>query len=394
MVVRGQLIGVRTLLSRPRARSALAFAAIGLLTATWFGRLPAVQDGLGLSTGELAVALASIEAGALAGLPLGGALVARWGIRGSSRLGFAVFAPSLAGAAVAPGLPVLCGCLAVWAAANSVLDVALNAEGVRLEGRLGRPVLGGLHAAQGAGLLTGAVAATAAAALAVPVPVHAGIAAALVLATGLTAAGSLPDDRSAPAARRRPALRPGRALVVTGLAAFCAFLVDAAAGNWVAVHLRTEHGASGGVAAAGYLALTGALVLGRLGADRLVARWSRRAVVGAGGLLVALGTGVVTLAPTTGSAVGGWVLVGVGVAPLAPVVLAAAPDSGAPADRAPAPVAIATVTTIGYVGSFTGPPLIGALAGPLGLSAALLLMAAGGLAAALLGRRLPPGRSG
>jgi hypothetical protein len=34
-------------------------------------------------------------------------------------------------------------------------------------------------------------------------------------------------------------------------------------------------------------------------------------------------------------------------------------------------VAIARVTTVGYLGSFTGPPAIGALAGPIGLPAAL-----------------------
>ena len=45
-----------------------------------------------------------------------------------------------------------------------------------------------------------------------------------------------------------------------------------------------------------------------------------------------------------------------------------------------------TVTTVGYLGSFTGPPLIGALAGPLGLTAALALMALAALAAALLAR--------
>jgi hypothetical protein len=49
----------------------------------------------------------------------------------------------------------------------------------------------------------------------------------------------------------------------------------------------------------------------------------------------------------------------------------------------PAAAAIAAVTTIGYLGSFSGPPLIGALAGATGLTAALalLLLAAFGAAA-------------
>jgi membrane protein implicated in regulation of membrane protease activity len=51
---------------------------------------------------------------------------------------------------------------------------------------------------------------------------------------------------------------------------------------------------------------------------------------------------------------------------MAPTVLGAAPGPGA----TPA-VAIAAVTTVGYLGSFTGPPAIGALAQLVGLSLAL-----------------------
>jgi hypothetical protein len=69
-------------------------------------------------------------------------------------------------------------------------------------------------------------------------------------------------------------------------------------------------------------------------------------------------------------------------------VLGAAPRVGDVA----APVAIATVTSVGYLGSFSGPPLIGALAGLGGLSAALgLLVAVSGLLSLLARRgREPP----
>jgi hypothetical protein len=51
-------------------------------------------------------------------------------------------------------------------------------------------------------------------------------------------------------------------------------------------------------------------------------------------------------------------------------------------------VAIAAVTTVGYLGSFTGPPVIGALAELTSLPAALTLMLAACAAIALLERRL------
>jgi hypothetical protein len=57
------------------------------------------------------------------------------------------------------------------------------------------------------------------------------------------------------------------------------------------------------------------------------------------------------------------------VALVAPAVLGAAPE----VSPLPAPVAIAAVTTVGYLGSFTGPPAIGALAELTSVSAALVL---------------------
>jgi hypothetical protein len=65
-------------------------------------------------------------------------------------------------------------------------------------------------------------------------------------------------------------------------------------------------------------------------------------------------------------------------------VLGAAPEAraGSPA------VAIAAVTTVGYLGSFTGPPLVGLLAGAGSLSAALGLLVAVSAAMILLAPRV------
>jgi hypothetical protein len=55
-------------------------------------------------------------------------------------------------------------------------------------------------------------------------------------------------------------------------------------------------------------------------------------------------------------------------------------------------VAIAAVTTVGYLGSFTGPPLIGALAEASDLSSALGVLLLAAAAAALLARPALIGR--
>jgi hypothetical protein len=75
-------------------------------------------------------------------------------------------------------------------------------------------------------------------------------------------------------------------------------------------------------------------------------------------------------------------VVGVGVAGIAPTLLGAAPGVSA---VAPA-TAIASVSALGYVGSFSGPPVIGVVASVTSLPAALASLALGAGAIALFAR--------
>ena len=370
---------------RARAATTVVFFVTGFVVAAWATRIPAVQQRLALSPGGFAVAVLGLEGGALVGLPAGAALVARLGSRLSLRLAFAVYPTALVGVALAPGLGWLVVHLAVMAAANSAVDVAMNVQGVELERRYGRPILSGLHAAHPFGMLAGGLAGVAAAAADLPVLPHFGLAGGVGLLAGLAATRWLVAERRQPG--QALLVRPSGRLLLLGTIAFCAFLLDGAANNWSAVHLHGERGAGTALAAAGFSAFTATLALGRLAGDRLIARFGRPRVVQAGGLIAAAGSIVVVAVPSAVPSLAGWATLGAGLAVIAPAVVGAAPG----VSQAPAPVAIAAVTTLGYLGSFTGPPLVGALAELTGLSRALWLLVAASLLSALLaGRVLDP----
>jgi MFS family permease len=374
--------------ARQHQVSAVAmFAVTGLVSATWAARIPATQQRLGLSDAGLGLMVLSIEGGALLGLPAGGVLVSRRGSRWSLRLGFAVYPAALAALAMAPSLAWLSAGLVLWAAANSIIDVAMNAAGVELEQRLHRRMLSRLHGAQSGGLLAGGLAATAASATRIPLAVHFGAVAVTGGVAALAAANWLPGGRGSALA---PTLtRPDRRLLLLGTVAFCAFLIDGSATNWAAVDLGTEHHAPAALAAAGFTLFTVAMALARLSGDRVLARFTPARIVRAGGIIAGGGAIVVVVSPTAAIAMTGWVIAGVGLAVLAPAVLGAAPRR-APGTASAA--AIAAVTTLGYLGSFTGPPVIGALAGAFGLSAALSLLAVAAAVAALLAPFALPAR--
>jgi MFS family permease len=363
-----------------RIGTTAVFFLTGAVMAAWSTRIPAVQERLHLTPPALAVAILGLEGGALVGLPAGGALVARFGSRRILRVALVVYATALIGPAVAANLALLALGLAMLAVANSVVDVAMNAQGVELERRYGRPVLSSMHAGHSGGLLVGGLIGTAAAAVGVPPVAHFAAVAALAAVIGTLVTRALVDEPVRPG--RTVLTRPDRSLVLLGLLAFCGFLLDGTAYNWTAVHLRTAYDAPPAVAAAAFTVVALALIGGRLAGDRLAARWGRVRLVQVAGVTSAAGAVLAITAPGPLPALAGWAVFGLGLAVIAPTVFGATPG----ATDTPAPVAIAAVTTVGYLGSFTGPPLIGMVAGVSSLPAALWLLVAVSLVVAGLAR--------
>ncbi len=357
------------------------FGTTGFVFATWAARIPDVQQRLDLSATSLAVVFAALEGGAVVGLPLGGALVGRIGSRACLRVGAVVFPAGLVGVALASSLPVLVVVVALWAAANSLLDVALNAQGLEIGRRLGRPVLSSLHAGHSLGLLAGAGLTVAVVAAGMPLSPHLALVAGSCLVVGLLAGTtSLDEPRGAP--RHRGWGRPDARLLLLGAVAFGVFAIEGAATSWSAVHLREDLQAGPALAAAGYAGFAGAVAAGRLFGDRLLARLGHRTLLTGAGVACAGAIVVVVLGPTAAVVLVGWTLLGAAVAPLAPAVLGASAAVGAsrPAE------AVATTTTLGYLGSFTVPPVIGLVAAAGSVGAGLLLLLPAALGVALLAR--------
>ena len=378
----GHQADVAAQLAEARAATTAVFFVTGAVSAAWASRIPAVQERLDLSAGALSVVFLALEGGAVVGLPLGGALVAHFGSRWCLRVGFSLYPAALLTSAFTPSLLWLAIAVGLMAAANSLIDVAMNTQAVEIEARYRRPVLSGMHAGHSFGVLAGGAGGTAAAAAGLGTQRHFATVAILALAIGVASTRWLLDE---PVAREEPFLvRPRGTLAVLGIVAFFVILIDGTSAYWSAVHLRTEQHASAAVAAAGFTAFALAVALGRLVGDRLVARLGRVRFVEAASLVAAAGGGLVIAAPSALIEVAAWAIVGAGLAAIPPTLFGAAPAVGTATSP---PVAIAAVATCGYLGSFTGPPLIGAFAQITNLTAALGLLVAAAVATSLLARR-------
>jgi MFS family permease len=98
------------------------------------------------------------------------------------------------------------------------------------------------------------------------------------------------------------------------------------------------------------------------------------------GILIATGLGIAVLFPYLWSALAGFLLVGFGVSSVVPLVYS---EAGKSKGVAPG-LALAAVSSIGFLGFLIGPPVIGVVAGWAGLQTSFVIIAVMGLSVALV----------
>jgi len=383
------------------------FTVHGFLYASWAVRVPAVKQQTGASAAELGLALLGLSAGAVATMLISGRLVRRFGSRqvtvpACGALSLTLLLPPLAHSALTLGLALL-----VFGAAYGCLNVAMNSVAVELVEALRRPVMPGFHAAWSFGGLAGAALGGLLAthlsplrhlALAAPLGVLVSVVAGRVLLAAQRSepAGAVPPGpMSEPAGavppglrsdegatreggtQKRPQVRSSISTVgILGLIALCAAYCEGAIGDWGALHLKQDLGASAGLAAAAYAVFALAEATGRLSGTALLERHGRTRVLVTGALIASGGMLLAALAPDVWLALAGFAATGLGLANLFPVAVARA---GLLAGSS----GVALTSTLGYGGFLLGPPVIGFLASDFGLRAGLTTLSFLALAAAV-----------
>lgn len=384
---------------RARLAVSVLFAVNGALFANVVPRLPAVKAELGLSNSAFGAALAFGPVGALLAGTVAGVLVARIGSGRLAALCGGVFGLLLALVGVAPAWVALAGALLVLGALDSVMDVAMNAHGLRVQQPYGRSILNGFHAWWSIGATTGGLMGAGAAALEIDVPLHLGVVGVLLGAASVAAgrfclpgldpgAGETPHDDTRPMPTHT-GWRVVRVLAPLGAFGVLAAIVEDVPSSWGAVYLRDSLGAAAGVAGLGYVAFTTAMTVGRLVNDRLVDRFGLVTVARAGAALAAAGLTAALLANSVSAAIAGFAAVGLGTSSSYPALFAAAGRRPGvrPADG------IAFASWLGRSGFLIAPPLVGVVADAVSLPAGIAVAAAAATLLVLTAGALTP-RSG
>ncbi len=368
----------------PRVAVGAMFLLAGSLFGTWASRIPAFVEHFRLSEDRLGLLLLCIALGAIIAFPFAGRLSDRIGANQASRRMAGLYIVALGAVACAPTVWSLGAFLVLFGAALGGLDVAMNAWGAEVEQRHGRPIMSSFHAMFSLGTGLGAATGYVAVWMGKGVVSHFLLNGAVFGAAALSLALVPWSSRVSRGRRGKAFALPSGALVLVGLAAFCASVGEGAIADWSAVFLYTVTEVSEAQAALGYAVFSIAMVIMRLAGDWAIQRLGPVTSARLSGLTAALGVVIVVLGPTLPLVLVGFAIMGFGYAVVAPLTF-----SRAAMEPGPSPgQAIASVATLNYGGMLVGPPLIGFVAKASSLPTAFVLLGALSIAITALGASL------
>ena len=173
-------------------------------------------------------------------------------------------------------------------------------------------------------------------------------------------------------------------ILILGVIAFCSMICEGTMFDWSGVYFRKVIHSPEGIAGIGYTAFMSTMASFRFIADWLTTRFGVKRMLQMSGALTAGGLLISVSLPYFATAIFGFLLVGAGVSSVVPLVYSTAGRS-----RTMSPgVALAAVSTIGYLGFLLGPPLIGFVAQATSLRISFSIIALMGMCIALMSGKI------
>jgi len=355
------------------AAVAAVFFAFGVGVGLWGGASGAILIRARVDSATFGVLLTVYTGAYLIAMSAGGALAHRFGVERALSVSAIIFGATLCALLNASSEAWVAIALIVAGFLGGVVDILMNAEGARIERRLGRPILARLHAAASAGMALGAILGSLIAASSAPWA--AGVLAALVLAlAGVAYHRAVRTDSPAPApvgAWGRSGLSFAPALMGLGVVVGVSIAAELAASLWSTLLLREEApklAAISGLGAAFFSACQAAL---RFNADAIRLRISDLRIIVASFAAAAAGFALVSVQAGFAASVAGFALIGIGTGPIVPCgfALAARQSAAGPA------VGLASASLFSALSRLPAPLVTGAIAQALSLPTAFAAFA-------------------
>ncbi|UYQ94570.1 MFS transporter [Chitinophaga horti] len=357
----------------------LFFIISGFGYFSWASRIPDIQQKLSLNDAELGSVLLALPVGLMLTLPVTGALLQRFSSRSIMFAGALAFNLMLSLIGFANETWQLVLILFAFGSSRNLLNISMNGNSVGVQALYDRSIITTFH---GIWSVAG-FSAVGFGALMIYFKIgpswhFLGVGLAMVLLGFYAFPGSLKQP-PAPTGRKGFAL-PDKTLVKYGLISFGSMSCEGTMIDWSGIYFQKAVHVSDNWVGVGFFAYTVMMAAGRFGGDKLVNRWGAAPMIRYSGILLFCGLLLAALLPYPVTASLGFMMAGLGVSCVVPLVFAL----GGKASKMSNGASIAAISTVGYFGFLLVPPAVGFLAEAIGLRWTFAIVSCFGVLIAVL----------
>jgi MFS family permease len=367
-----------------RVAVSVFFFIAGCTFASWASRIPHIQAKLHLNEAQLGSVLLALPIGLLTSSLIVGGFIARFGSRTMLRIAATLYSTILLTLGFAHATWQLALCLFFFGLAGNMFNVSVNTQAVGVEKMYGRSIMASFHGIWSLAGFSGAAIGTILIWMQLlPWQHFLCISAAGLLASSLFISKTI--QQTSNSHHRKGFAWPDKKLLQLGLIAFGNLVCEGTMFDWSGVYFKKVVMAPASLTTLGYAAFMACMATGRFVADRFVMRIGSRRMLQYAGILIALGLLLSTIFPSVVMATLGFMLVGFGVSSVVPIIYSQAGQT----NKMHPGQALASISTIGFLGFLAGPPIIGFVAQATSLRLSFVLVAFIGLSTSILAATLP-----
>jgi MFS family permease len=354
----------------------------GLVFASWASRIPDIKNKLHLSDGALGAVLFALPVGQLAAMGLSGYLVSRFGSKRMLSIAALLYPAALVLLGTVTETWQLVTGLMVFGVCANLSNISVNTQGVGVERLYRRSIMASFHGLWSLAGFTGGLISTIMVADGIPPFTHFIIIYIIAFLLILPSRKIiLPRDAYHSEKKdKKVFVKPDAYIIKLGLIAFACMICEGTMFDWSSIYFEKVLETPVELTRVGYVAFMSTMAGGRFAADWVVTRVGIKRVLQTSGIVIVSGMALAVLFPNLIMATIGFLLVGFGVSSVVPLVYSLAGKS----KRMMPGVALATVSSIGFLGFLIGPPIIGFVAELSSLRISFILIACLGLGTTLL----------
>jgi len=368
---------------RIRIAVALVYFSLGLCFSSWASRIPDIKVALHLNDALFGTILFALPVGIFLMMPISGRLVTRFSSRKVLMFALPGYTICLSNVGLVREGWQLAIALFIFGVFGNMCNIAINTQGVLTERIYGRPIMSSFHGSWSLAGFTGALIGLLMINLKMTVYWHFVTVVLLVwtiiwINFPFLIKTSLAQRLAEP--KRKLFSKPDQDLFQLGIIAFCSMASEGIMFDWSGIYFKDIVKAPSSLVILGYTSFMIMMATGRFLADYLISKIGKKRLMQICGVLISSGLFTAVLLPYLVPSTIAFMMVGLGVSSIVPTVYSAAGRHPV----IPPGIAIATVSSVGFLGFLMGPPLIGHISEAFGLRYSFALIGIFGIGITLL----------